>query len=157
TTPLIVPTAINSGPSHLRSALAPIPARRKLSGLFLDPGKDAILRCAVRESTQLLDARGAGDVDLDEPPSDEVQADEPQAVLAQGRGDVRHQVALGVRQLRGFDAAADVDVRSKVVAPGDAQDDAQRLAVEHEHALVSLANGRLVLLNQSLVPSFVGE
>src|SRR4029079_3328606 len=52
-----------------------------LSDAALDPGDDVLLDGAPDEAGQLLDARGARDVHLDQPLPDEVEADEVEAML----------------------------------------------------------------------------
>ena len=94
------------------------------------------------EPRELLDAGRARHVDLGEALADDVEPDEHEPVRAEPRRHRLHHRQLGVRELGGDHAPPDVDVRAQIVGARDAQDGAERLAVEEQDALVAHANRR---------------
>src|SRR5689334_15375027 len=110
------------------------------------------------EAVDLLDAGRARDVDLGQVVADDVEADEVESGGAQARtyAVADAPLALGEHDLAG--GAADVEVRAVLVVARDPRDRAERLAVEHDHALVAeLADGRDVLLRHDQRAAVLGD
>src|SRR5260370_13549730 len=106
------------------------------------------------EAVDLLQAGRRGDVDLGEIVSDHVDADEEQPEPRQlGSYDLADlEVALGERTLHRL--AANMHVGARLALGRHAVDDAGRLAVDQDDALVALAHlGQVALGDQGLAAS----
>src|SRR5690606_22845340 len=91
----------------------------------------------TRETPQLLNARWAGDVHLNQVAANQIETHKVQTVLDQfGRQRV-DQLLFSRGEGRGFYASSHVNVGANIVCARDAQNCAEHLPFEQEHALVA--------------------
>src|SRR5262249_11532102 len=127
-------------------------ARRAVTRLDAIP--DLRLQRHTVEAVDLLQAGGRGDVDLGEPVADHVDADEYNAEPRQLRADRVADLAVALGEFGLHRLAADMHVGARLALGGHAVDDADRLAVDQDDALVALAHlGKVALGDQRLAAS----
>ena len=100
----------------------------------------------VVEAIDFLHAGWAGDVHLGQVVADYIQADEIEAVLFQARPQRRADFAIAIGHGGLHAGAADVDVAAMLVVARDAQGASQWLALQHDKALVAIADLRDIAL-----------
>src|SRR5262249_49263385 len=108
--------------------------------LGLDPADDVGFEVLAREPGHLLNPSGAGDVDLRELASDDVETHEPKPIFSKSRYHGFDDLAVCVCKLRVNCRCADVEIRAKLTFDGDAQDGAQRFPIEEQDTLVSFSD-----------------
>src|SRR5882672_4114361 len=126
-----------------------VAARRAVTRLDAIP--DLGLQRHPVEPVDLLQAGRRGDVDLGEPVADHVDADEDHAEPRQFRSDGVADLAVALAELGLHRFAADMHVGARLAFGRHAIDDADRLAVDQDDALVALAHlGKIALGDQRL-------
>lgn len=140
----------------MRNELAKFFAGPKLasrSAPILDPPDDVVADSTPEKGRKLSDPGGARHVDFRQFATNEIEADEMEAIGGQSGTDIGDELALVGIELRRLDRAAHVDVRPELAFRRNAQDGAERSSTEEEDPLVAAAHlGKVLLHHRELGP-----
>src|SRR6185369_11259558 len=124
--------------------------------LLLDEINDLTFKLDAVQLVDLLNSRGAGDVDFGQKTADHIEADEIETIGAQQRRERGADFLVARRYCGFYHLSAYVNIATRFRFERHSQHGAQGLAVQHDDALIAFADLRQIPLSHYEAPAIVG-